>query len=1218
MQFIVRIRMLIFKLPKPEISFMTSYFHSLKTGFFVCLLILFSAVSCSRQKTRFEKIKSSHSGIHFVNQIIENDSINQLDNGNVFNGGGVGIGDFNNDGLADIYFTGNLTSSKLYLNKGDFKFKDVTENAGANGDWKWCRGVAIVDINNDGWQDIYISATIWNNSEKRKNILYINKGTDNKNIPHFVDMASEYGLDDNSHTTQAAFFDYDNDGDLDVYLTVNEINDRNSPYVFRPVLKDGSNRSTGRLYRNDFDNSLGHPVFKNVSKETGIQTEGYGNQASICDINLDGWKDIYVTNDYLMNDLLWINNKNGTFSDRIHSSFKHTSNSAMGNDAGDINNDGLIDFISLDMNPEDNYRKKMMLPPASYQFFQNTEQFGYSYQYIRNTLQINQGPPPAESDTTGLPVFSEIAYFAGIEATDWSWTPLLADFDNDGYKDLFIANGFPRDITDRDFGMFRNKAWLSTPKAEILKQVPEVKIHNYIFRNNTDLTFSDMSVEWGLSTPTFSNGAAFADFDNDGDPDLVINNINDEASLYKNNSIELNPGKSHYLKIDLRGDSLNLNGIGTTVEIYYGNGKKQFWENSPYRGYLSTMEDNGHFGLGEINLVDSVAVKWQTGKSEILRNIATDQVVKPDIRNALSNTKTQVSAKSKGLFREATRDAQISYLDKETDFVDFNIQKLIPHKFSEYGPALASADLNGDGLDDIIIGGSSQNTAMIFLQKREGTFTGKPLLKDPKLISAKADDMGILLFDADGDGDQDLYIASGGYEYESGSAAYSDNIYLNDGKGNFTDKSKSLPVNNTSKSCVRAADFDRDGDLDLFIAGRVDPWNYPKPVSSFIYRNDSDRGGIKFTDVTKEAAPPLINMGLVCDAIFSDFNNDGWTDLVIAGEWMPLKFLANNNGTFSDVTAKTGTAGSTGWWNTIAAADFDNDGDIDYAAGNLGKNSYYRASEKYPVSVVSGDFDNNGNYDAFTSVYLIASQTDSTMKDFPANGRDDIVKQMIKMRSKFQNYKSSAVATIDQLFTEQQLAGALKLKANELRSSYFRNDGNSKFTISPLPNQAQFSAVNGMVTDDFDGDGNPDLLINGNDFGTEVLTGRYDALNGLLLKGDGKGNFNPLTIAESGVFIPGNGKALVKLRRSEGKYTVAASQNRGALKLFELNSNFRNIQVLADDMYAELELINGSKRKQEFYYGSSFLSQSARFLTHGDNVKSLTITNSKGEKRIIF
>lgn len=1130
-----------------------TFFRTLRFARLIVVIVsLFLFYSCSDNKTLFETIDASHSGIEFNNLITESDSVNQLDNGNVYNGGGVGIGDFNNDSLPDIFFTGNLVDCRLYINEGNFRFRDVTSQAGVTGEGKWCRGVAVVDINNDGLDDIYVSATISSSAEKRKNILYINRGNGADGIPVFTDMAGEYGLDDDSHTTQAVFLDYDNDFDLDVYLVVNEINERDAPYVFRPLTTDGTGISTGRLYRNDYDNLKGHPVFTDVSRDAGIGTEGFGNQATVCDINEDGWKDIYVSNDYLSPDLLWINNHDGTFSEQLSHYFKHTSNSAMGNDAADINNDGLIDFVTLDMNPEDNYRKKMMLLPSSYQFYQNSERYGYNFQYTRNTLQVNQGPRILGNDSIGDPVFSEIAYLAGTEATDWSWCALLADFDNDGFRDLFVANGFPRDITDRDFGMFRSKAWLTTPKMDILKQVPEVKIYNYLFRNNGNLTFTNVSKRWGLQAPSFSNGAAYADLDNDGDADLVVNNINDKASLYRNNSAEINGAESHFLKVALRGDANNRKGLGAKVEVFYEGGKNQVWENNPFRGYLSTVETTAIFGLGRASAADSVTVTWPGGRQEKRNDVAAGSIVVFDYADAVAGK--QSLRHTSPLFTDITYSSGIRYIDDETDFADFSIQKLIPHKLSEPGPQLAAGDMNGDGLDDFVAGGSAYHSAVLFFQKPGGKFIAKDLLGKNEASVKRSDDAGILIFDADGDGDNDLYIASGGYEYEAGSEAYADRLFINNGKGIFNEESDVLPANNESKGCVTAADYDGDGDPDLFVSGRVKPWSYPMPATSCIYRNDSGNGVIKFKDVTESAAPELKNMGMVCDAVFSDFSGDGKPDLVIAGEWMPLTFLQNVNGTFKNVTNVTNPGMLTGWWNTIAATDIDNDGDTDYVAGNLGLNSYYRSSSEHPAAIYAGDFDNDGTTDAFPSLWLMSSQADTVFREFPAFGRDDIVRQMISMRSRFQNYKSLAVATIDMLLAPEQFSKAYSLKATEFRSSVFINKGNGIFAANPLPLQAQYAPLRKIITGDFNSDGNADIIAATNDYGTEVLTGRYDALNGIFLAGDGHGGFKALRIAESGIYIPGNGRSVARLRDEDGKTLVAASQNRGPLKLFRLNA----------------------------------------------------------------
>lgn len=1195
-------------IPDTETAFMKNPFIYLVL---FCLMTLFS---CKGKDTLFTPISSSQSGVHFNNQILENDSVNVLDFENVYNGGGIGVADFNNDGLQDLYFSGNLVSNKLYLNKGAFKFEDITQQAGVDGKGKWCRGVSVIDINNDGWMDIYICATLLRDPKLREHLLYINQGADKNGVPVFKDMAAEYGLADNSHGTMAAFFDYDNDGDLDVYLANNEIVKNDYPNRFRQALKDGSHPNTDKLFRNDYNATLKHPFFTNVSKEAGILQEGYAHAVSITDINRDGWKDIYVTNDYLSNDLLWINNHNGTFTESLNTYFKHTSANAMGNDIIDINNDGLSDVVTLDMNPEDNYRKKMMMNPNSYQTYQNSDYFNYGYQYVRNTLQLNQGPRVKENDSIGAPIFSEIAFYSGIAETDWSWTPLVADFDNDGNRDIIITNGFPKDVTDHDFVAFRNTSFSVATKEQLLKQIPEVKIHNYAFKNNGNLGFSNVSKDWGMTIPSFSNGAVYADLDNDGDLDLVVNNINDEAGIFQNTQRDKDKETTHFLDIRLEGDSLNKNGLGTWIALHYGGGQQQVLEQNPYRGYLSSVSGLAHFGLGKTQVIDSVIVTWNNGAKEKLVNVKADQVLRLSKKNAKETPATiqEVFANST-LFKEITSAVKISYTQAERDFVDFNIQKLIPHKFSEYGPALAVGDVDGNGLEDLITGGSFSYSSQLFLQQSNGSFVQKPVIANADINTKRWEDLGVLLFDADGDKDLDLYTVSGGYENQRNTDVYQDKFYINDGKGNFTLDASAIPQNLTSKACVRSVDFDKDGDLDLFVSGRVDPWNYPKPVSSFIFRNDTKNGKVQFTDVTAKVAPALNNLGLVCDALFTDYDQDGWPDLILAGEWMPVTVLKNEKGQFKNTTASTGVNDQTGWWNTIAPGDFDNDGDIDYVLGNLGQNSFYRASPKTPVGILAKDFDKNDSYDAFPYLYL--PDQEGQLKPFPAQTRDDIVKQMISMRSKFQNYKTYAVTTADKIFTEEQMKGAQKLEAVNLQSVLMRNEGNGKFSFQALPKEAQFSVLNGIVADDFDGDGNLDLVINGNDYGTEVSVGRYDALNGLFLKGDGKGGFAALSILQSGIFIPGNGKGLVKLRHANGQTLLAAAQNRGPLKIFELKSSSQNISLLPDDMAAHISLSNGKKQVLEAYYGASYLSQSGRFLTLGPDVKALTITNAKGQTR---
>ncbi|HEY9194903.1 MAG TPA: VCBS repeat-containing protein [Mucilaginibacter sp.] len=1179
-------------------------------GFAVAILI-----SSCKKHVLFEQIPSSASGITFNNLITENDSINPIDNATVYNGGGVGIGDFNNDGLPDIYFVGNMVPNKLYLNKGNFRFEDVTASAGVDGKGHWGRGASVIDINNDGLPDIYVCNSFANDPQKRQNLLYINQGANASGVPVFKEEANEYGLDSRLFSTMASFFDYDNDGDLDMYLTVNEPNPAEFPNQFRPINITGTGRSMGRLYRNDWDAKLKHPVFTDVSLSAGIKIEGYGHAATIADINLDGWKDIYVTNDFLSNNILYINNHDGTFTDKSKDYFKHTSFNAMGQDIEDINNDGLADIFELDMNPADNFRKKMMSGPSSYQTIQNFDHYGYQYQYVRNTLQLNQGPSMGENNQPGNPAFSEIGFLSGVAQTDWSWTPMVTDFDNDGYRDIIVTNGYPRDVTDHDFIAYRSNAFLVASKKEVLSQIPSVKIHNYAFRNNGGVQFSDASMDWGLGIPSFSNGAAYVDLNNDGALDLVINNINDEALIYKNTAGEDKENVHHYLNVKFEGPDQNREGIGTFVDIYYQHGLHQVYENNPYRGYVTSIQPVAHFGLGKCKTIDSVVVKWPNGYRQTFLNVNADQTLCANVKNAHQMYTWASSVQSKKtLFTNITGKSEVKYIHRDTDYADFNIQKLLPHKLSEYSPALSVGDINGDGLDDIVAGGNLTVPAQVFFQQKNGTFVQRGLL-DEKKYDRPYLDGGILIFDSNGDKFPDVFITGSGYKTAANDPAYQDRLYINDGTGHFTLAKNALPVCFKSKLCVRAFDYNNDGKLDLFISGRVEPWRYPEPVNSYILRNDTKNGKVKFTDVSNEVAPDLKKVGLVCDAIFSDFDNDGKTDLILAGEWMPLTFLKNAGGKFLNVTAKSGVGAKTGWWNSIVAGDFRHTGRTDYIVGNVGVNTLYRASDDFPAYVTANDFDKRNRFDAFTSLFLPGK--DGIQREYPANVRDDAFKQMISLRVKFTNYHSYAEATMQDLLSADQMKNALRLKVTELRSCYFRNDGNGKFTIVPLPPEAQVSAVNGMVADDFDADGNLDLLINGNDFGTDVTIGRYDALNGLMLKGNGKGGFAPLSIARSGIYLPGDGKALVKLRGANNTYLMAASEHLGPLRVFQLNANASMLKINDTDQSAVITYKNGAITKQEFYYGSSFLSQSSRFILINDKVAQVSIKNNSGVTRLV-
>jgi len=1175
---------------------------------FYAFSLSFVLFSCNKkEQPLYREISSSESGIIFNNFITESNAMNAINNDYLYFGGGVGVGDFNNDGLTDIFLVGNMVPSKLYLNKGKLKFEDITLQSGISTNNPWNNGVSVVDINNDGLLDIYISSLKVNLNSPKKNLLYINQKSKN-GVPIFKEMAEEYGLAETSSINMANFFDYDNDGDLDVFQLVNQFNQ--DVNVVLPIINDGTAPSTDKLYQNNWDSTLNHPVFTDVSKKAGIIFDGFGLGVNIVDINEDGWKDIYISNDYVSNNLLYINNKNGTFSNKAATYFKHTSRHAMGNDAADINNDGLVDIIELDMSPEDNQRIKMMYAMNSYDFKQKMGEMGYIRQNIHNTLQLNGGYKVLENDSIGEPVFSEIAYFSGVAQTDWSWAPLLIDVDNDGFRDLMVTNGLPKDIIDLDFMSYRKNSDPKTLIADVLDRIPSIKLSNYIYKNNGNSTFTDNTLKWGWQKPTFSAGMAYADLDNDGDVDIVINNTNMEVSLLENTLNEIKSDSTNYIRINLVGNNTNINGIGTKLHIYY-QGKQQIYECNPYRGYLSSVENVAHFGIGKATTIDSIVVKWPNFKTQKLSNIKANQLLSINYEKAVTEKLANKSMYVNNTwFTNITKTTELNLISSEVNFVDFNVQRLIPRKLSQQGPSLASADFNGDGLADLIVGGGYPNNPTLYLQSSTGKFVQKSFL--PKIKSRISDDMGICIFDADGDGVLDIYIAAGSNQNLPGSKDYTDKFYLNDGKANFKEITAAIPTNTTSKSCVKAADYDLDGDLDLFIGGRVLPGVYPQPVSSIILRNDSKKGNVVFTDVTDEIASTLKNFGLVCDATWTDINNDGLMDLIVVGEWLPISIFKNIGGKFSLV--ETNFASQNGWYNSIAAGDLDNDGDIDYVVGNFGKNSYYRTSDKHPISSYSKDFDDNGSYDAIFSNWL-PSTPHGSLLEYPTASRDEIIRELSYLKNKFPNFSTYAKSTMSQVFTPDELNSSLKLSMHTFATSWVENKGNMQFEVHQLPLQAQLSNINGIVINDFDGDGNLDIALSTNDYGTSPMLGQNDAMNGLVLKGNGNGKFNPLTIMQSGLYIPFNGKALINTIVNNIP-TLVATQNAGKVLLFKNKKyNGKVLKLNKNDVYAIIALKNGKKRKEEFTYGSSYLSQSLRFLLLNNNIKEVQIFDNKNQNR---